>query len=88
MQQGAEEHVKKCDKFQRHADMYLALSHELNTLSSSWPFALWGMDILIPFMQGTYQNKFLIMAIDYFTKWIEAEALAKITSHNILYFYK
>ena len=28
------------------------------------------------------------MAVDYFTKWIEAEALEKITSHNILNFYK
>ena len=28
------------------------------------------------------------MVVDYFTKWIEAEALAKITSPNILRFYK
>jgi hypothetical protein len=46
------------------------------------------MDILGPFTQGSYQNKYLIMAVDYFTKWIEAEALAKITSFNILRFYK
>ena len=39
-------------------------------------------------MQGTYKNKFLIVVVDYFTKWIEVEALAKITSHNILRFYK
>ena len=68
--------------------MHLAPPHELNMPSSPWPFAWWGMDILGPFMQGTYQNKFLIVAVDYFTKWIEAEALAKITSHNIICFYK
>ena len=39
-------------------------------------------------MQGTYQNKFFIVVVDYFTKWIEAETLEKITSHNILCFYK
>ena len=88
MQQDAKEHVKKCDKFQRHTDMHLAPPHGLNTLSSLWPFSWWGMDILGPFVQGTYQNKFLITAVNYFTKWIEAEALAKITSHNILRFYK
>ena len=88
MQQDAKEHVKKCDKCQKHGDMHLAPPHELSTLSSPWPFAWWGMDILGPFVQGTYQNKFLIVAVDYFTKWIEAEALAKITSHNILRFYK
>ena len=68
--------------------MQLAPSHKLNTLSSLWSFSWWGMDILGPFVQGTYQNKFLIMVVDYFTKWIEAEALAKITSHNLLRFYK
>jgi transposase InsO family protein len=26
--------------------------------------------------------------VDYFTKWIEAEPLAKITAHNILRFFK
>ena len=46
MQQDAKEHVKKCDKCQRHVDMHLAPPHELTTLSSPWPFAWWGMDIL------------------------------------------
>ena len=40
------------------------------------------------FVQGSYQTKFMIIVVDYFTKWIEAEVLARITSHNILCFYK
>ena len=58
----------KCDKCQRHADMHLAPAHELKTLSSPWPFTWWGMDILGPFVQGSYQNKFLIVVVEYFTK--------------------
>ena len=27
--------------------------------------------------------KFLVVGIDYFTKWVEAEPLAKITQHNV-----
>lgn len=46
------------------------------------------MDILGPFLVGSSQKKYLITAVDYFTKWIKAEALAKITTHNILRFYK
>ena len=88
MQQDAKGHVKKCDKCQKHTGMHLALPHELTTLSSPSPFAWWGMDILGPFMQVTYQNKFLIVVVDYFMKWIEVEALAKIILHNILCFYK
>src|SRR3954468_9839273 len=88
MQQDAKEDVKKCDKCQRHADMHLAPPNGLKSLSSPWPFSTWGMDLLGPFPVGSYQNKYLVVAVDYFTKWIEAEALAKITSQNVLRFYK
>jgi len=34
------------------------------------------MDILAPFPKATGQCKYLFMAVDYFTKWIEAKAVA------------
>lgn len=46
------------------------------------------MDLLKPFDTGSNQNKYLIMVADYFTKWIEATPLAKVTSQNVLHFYK
>ncbi|XP_058765215.1 uncharacterized protein LOC131638669 [Vicia villosa] len=49
IQQDAKEHVQKCDKCQRHADMHLAPPNELKSLSSPWPFSTWGMDLLGPF---------------------------------------
>ncbi|GAU42913.1 hypothetical protein TSUD_86510 [Trifolium subterraneum] len=87
MQQDAKEHVKKCDKCQRHGDMHLAPPHELKSLSSPWPFAWWGMDILGPFTRGNLQCKYLIVGVDYFTKWVEAEPLPEITSFRILRFF-
>ncbi|CAJ2673127.1 unnamed protein product [Trifolium pratense] len=88
MQQDAKDHVKKCDKCQRHGDMHLAPPRELKSLSSPWPFAWWGMDLLGPFTKGLYQNRYLIVAVDYFTKWVEAEPLSDITSLRILRFFK
>nr|KYP56531.1 Pol polyprotein [Cajanus cajan] len=41
------------------------------------------MDILGPFPPAKGQFKFLLVAIDYFTKWIEAYPLAKITAENV-----
>ena len=41
------------------------------------------MDILGPFKPGCYQKKFIIVAFDYFTKWIEAEALSSITETRV-----
>ncbi|PNX58048.1 gag-pol polyprotein, partial [Trifolium pratense] len=88
MQADAKEHVKKCDKCQLHGDMHLAPPNELKTLSSPWPFSWWGMDLLGPFPTAAGQNKYLIVAVDYFTKWIEAEPLASITTFNVLRFFK
>ena len=48
-----------------------------------WPFAQWGLDIMGPFPIRRRQLKFLVVAIDYFTKWVEAEPLATITETNI-----
>ena len=36
-----------------------------------------------PFLIVVRQLKFLIAGIDYFTKWVEAEALATITEKNV-----
>ncbi|CAJ2632149.1 unnamed protein product [Trifolium pratense] len=88
MQQDAKDHVKKCDKCQRHGDMHLAPPRELKSLSSPWPFAWWGLDLLGPFTKGLYQNRYLIVAVDYFTKWVEAEPLSDITSLRVLRFFK
>jgi len=68
--------------------MHLAPPAELTSLVSSWPFAWWGIDLLGPFPTATGQLKYLVVAIDYSTKWIEAEPLAKITTKSVLRFYK
>ena len=47
-------------------------------MSSPWLFSQWGIDILGPFPLASAQRKFLFVAIDYFTKWVEAELVAQI----------
>ncbi|GJS57275.1 reverse transcriptase domain-containing protein [Tanacetum coccineum] len=43
-----------------------------------WPFYQWGIDILGPLSESAEKVKFVILAIDYFTKWIEAKPLERI----------
>ena len=52
-------------------------------MMAPWPFAQWRLDILGPFLLSTKQMKFLVVGIDYFTKWMEAEPLTSITQQNI-----
>ena len=59
----------------------------LTSINSLIPFAMWGMDIQGPFPMASGQRKFLTVAIDYFTKWIEAKALAKITTKQVTQFF-
>lgn len=59
---------------------------QLHHIISPWPFAKWGMDIPGPFSPGKGQVKFLIVAIDYFTKWIEAKPLTTITAQQVQQF--
>ncbi|XP_073153753.1 uncharacterized protein [Henckelia pumila] len=45
-----------------------------------------GMDIVGPFPISTGQRKFLLVAVDYFSKWVEADPLEKITENEVLNF--
>ncbi|XP_017441100.1 uncharacterized protein LOC108346536 [Vigna angularis] len=69
--------VQRCSKCQEHDKNLNLPPVELHSLMSPWPFAQWGMDVVGPFPVGRAQKRFLLVAIDYFTKWIEAEPLQK-----------
>jgi len=47
------------------------------------PFAQWGLDIIGPFLTTVRQLRFLVVGIDYFTKWVEVEVLATIMEKNV-----
>nr|XP_023879572.1 uncharacterized protein LOC111991997 [Quercus suber] len=43
----------------------------------------WGLDIIIPFPRTTGNRRFVLVVVDYFTKWAEAEALANIRDVDV-----
>ena len=83
MQKDAEAYVKTCDKCQRFNNIIKQPTEEFTSMTTPWPFAQWGLDIVGPFPTVVRQLKFLVVGIDYFTKWVEAKALAIITEKNV-----
>ena len=68
----------KCDQCQRFTPSIHQPGGILNSLSSPWPFAQWGLDIVGPFPKAVENKKYLLVDTEYFTKWVEAEPLANI----------
>ena len=54
----------------------------------SWPFAVWGVDILGPFPRAVGGYRFLYVAIDKFTKWPEVTTVVNITKKSAVAFLK
>ncbi|XP_071699120.1 uncharacterized protein [Rutidosis leptorrhynchoides] len=70
---------KRCKSCQRHAPQNRIQRHDMIPVNSPWPFHKWAIDIVGPFPTGPGNVKFLIVGIDYFTKWVEAKAVRTIT---------
>ena len=75
--------VRKYKICQEHAKISRLPSEPLKLITSPWPFQQWGLDILGPLPLGKGQCKFIIVVVDYFIKWAEAEPLATITEQKI-----
>ncbi|GJV94481.1 reverse transcriptase domain-containing protein [Tanacetum coccineum] len=79
MHRDARETIRKCKDYQIHRPVPREPQQPLTPITALWPFYKWGIDIAGPFLEGPRKVKFLIVAMDYFTKWIEAKAVATIS---------
>ncbi|KAI5432744.1 hypothetical protein KIW84_020156 [Lathyrus oleraceus] len=77
--------VKKCHKCQIYADKIHVPSTPLNVISSPRPFSMWGID-MIGMIEPKASNghRFILVAIDYFTKWVEAASYANVTKQVVV----
>ncbi|GJR73866.1 reverse transcriptase domain-containing protein [Tanacetum coccineum] len=75
--------IRECNDCQVHRPIPRNPQQNLTPITSPWPFYKWGIDIAGPFPEGPGKVKFLIVAIDYFTKWIEAKPVATITGNQV-----
>ena len=80
-------HVRKCHQCQVHGDLKHMPPMMLHTMTSPWPFSTWGMDIIGKIHPTTSNShEFILVAIDYFTKWVETASYKVLNSKKVAQF--
>ena len=91
--QDAQQLAQSCEPCQKTANLHHLPPKRLSSISTPYPFAVWGLDLIgpLPTAPGQArpgQAKHAVVAIDYFTRWVEAKALTQITEANTTSFVK
>jgi IS30 family transposase len=75
--------VSTCEACQKFSLKPKALVQRLQLITLLWPLQRWGIDIIgkLTPAQGNYT--FVVVAVEYFTKWIETKPLTNISSGTI-----
>nr|GEV02991.1 reverse transcriptase domain-containing protein [Tanacetum cinerariifolium] len=81
--QGHTKNIRKCDDCQTHRPIPRNPQQKLTPITSPWPFYKWGVDISGSFPEAQGKVKYLIVAVDYFTKWVKAKPIAMITGNEV-----
>ena len=73
--------------------MHGALIHvppsELHALTSPWPFSVWGIDVIGKVSpKSSSVHEYILVAIDYFTKWVEAASYTRLIAAKVAKFIK
>lgn len=72
------EFINQCDKCQRFSNLTITPAEILHWIISPWPFYQWGVDILEPFHMTPSHLKYLLVGMEYFTKWVELKVVEKL----------
>ena len=75
--------ARKCDKCQRFSSIPRSYLEKLTSMTSTWPFTVWGVYLIGPMPMACPTFKYAMVAVDYFTKWAEAKSLAVISSKKV-----
>jgi hypothetical protein len=82
----AKKYVQTCDSCQRMGKPGQTNEMPLKTQLVVEPFERWALDFVGPFNPNSNQKAYILVAMDYMTKWVEVEALPNATKEVVIKF--
>jgi hypothetical protein len=78
---------KGCEVCQRFGKVQVALASMMHSIIKPWSLRGWGLDFIGEVHPtSTKGHRFILMATDYFTKWVEAVRLKNMTHRELIQF--
>ncbi|GMN59594.1 hypothetical protein TIFTF001_028690 [Ficus carica] len=71
--------IKSCHTCQVYGNLHHKPHTSLQDMRTPWPFHTWGLDLIGPIHPASGGYIWILMATEYFTKWVEAIPLRKAT---------
>nr|GEZ75093.1 reverse transcriptase domain-containing protein [Tanacetum cinerariifolium] len=79
--------VKRCDSFQHQGKISQKDEMPQNSIQVCEIFDVWGIDFMGPF-PSSKGNKYILVVVDYLSKWVEAKALPTNDARVVVKFLK
>jgi ribonuclease HI len=79
--------VQKCENCQKCSRDQKQPSSLTQLIQPTWPLQRWGLDLLGPLPPAQGNLRYVVVAVEYFSKWIEVKPLATITSVTVQKFF-
>jgi hypothetical protein len=72
--------VGKCDVCQKFTNQPHVFGKNLKTIPITWPFVVWGLDMVGPFKRARGGMTHLLVMVNKFSMWVEAKSIKKLDS--------
>uniref|UniRef100_A0A2N9FUN2 Uncharacterized protein n=1 Tax=Fagus sylvatica TaxID=28930 RepID=A0A2N9FUN2_FAGSY len=88
MKKDTADFVKSCHTCQLQANLIHTHPTSLQNMATPWPFHTWGLDLIGPINPSSGGYIWILVATEYFSKWVEAIPLRKATGAAVANFIR